>query len=309
MAGKLASLRPYTIVSNDVDKTTPVGLTYLTGTVTNEAGVAQTNALVATTDFKHQTTTDSLGQYSIYINEADTAFFVFQTEHEEVVMKFDFESQHHMVVNFRLRPNAAQTIYFKPVIYCYADEPTSINLQMDFKADLTFTYPKYPKTGWNVTTTDKGTLIENGKEYPYLFWEAENDHPLFKRDYFMTMTQVKTDTIVTYFERCLSAMGFNEKEKTDFITFWGPKVSATPYALVHFMTTKAYGETIAELNCTPKPETLIRTYLLFTPLNEPIPGYLYYPESFKKTERKGLTVVEWGGSIVAIDSKHRIELR
>lgn len=56
-------------------------------------------------------------------------------------------------------------------------------------------------------------------------------------------------------------------------------------------------EEIAELNVEPEPETVIRVYLVFTPLDEEV----YIPEKQQlqmptPVERTGFTVVEWGGS-------------
>ena len=54
---------------------------------------------------------------------------------------------------------------------------------------------------------------------------------------------------------------------------------------------------MASLNVSPVPDTVIRVYMVFMPLNEevqiPEEQQLVWPSS---VERTGFTVVEWGGS-------------
>ena len=56
---------------------------------------------------------------------------------------------------------------------------------------------------------------------------------------------------------------------------------------------------MAELNVSPAPDTMIRVYMVFTPLDEEVQieeGHeLPMPEGVVRT---GYTVVEWGGSEV-----------
>jgi hypothetical protein len=56
---------------------------------------------------------------------------------------------------------------------------------------------------------------------------------------------------------------------------------------------------LAELKITPTPETIIRVMMMTQPLSYKIPCSLQDLTSLKKT-RKGFTVVEWGGSVVAM---------
>jgi len=48
-----------------------------------------------------------------------------------------------------------------------------------------------------------------------------------------------------------------------------------------------------ELNVTPKPDSLIRVFLIIKKIDEPIN---IKEQKLVANERKGLTVVEWGGS-------------
>ncbi len=49
---------------------------------------------------------------------------------------------------------------------------------------------------------------------------------------------------------------------------------------------------LAPLTITPKPDTIIRLLMDFKPLQKPISVEGY---NIKTPERKGFTVVEWGG--------------
>ena len=53
----------------------------------------------------------------------------------------------------------------KPVIYLYNNEKIDASLQLKYKGDLTFTYPRYDK-GWTVSVDQNG-ILSNGKTYPY----------------------------------------------------------------------------------------------------------------------------------------------
>jgi len=65
------------------------------------------------------------------------------------------------------------------------------------------------------------------------------------------------------------------------------------YNLIHF-SSRQYEE-MAKLNISPKPETIIRVMMVFQPLEIPIDIPQQNLFDLRK-ERKGFTVVEWGGS-------------
>ena len=66
----------------------------------------------------------------------------------------------------------------------------------------------------------------------------------------------------------MNILGLNEKEKTDFITFWLPVLLRNKLNLCSFQTEKFF-ENI-ELNVTPKPDTMIRIFLVIKKLDNPI---------------------------------------
>ena len=52
-------------------------------------------------------------------------------------------------------------------------------------------------------------------------------------------------------------------------------------------------ENLAKLDICPKPESLLRVFMVFKPLDKPI---TIDAPSVKPFVRKGFTVVEWGGT-------------
>lgn len=177
----------------------------------------------------------------------------------------------------------------KPVIYLYPTQEQVINVKVDFKGKLTHTYPKYnPSTGWNVQAQPDGMLTDlaNGKSYSYLFWEGESAYEYNLNEGFV----VKSEETADFLDEKLELLGLNRKEATDFVSYWLPELEKNPYNLIHF-STKEYSQN-APLQITPTPETLIRIFMVYKPLDElmEIPT-----QKLVKANRKGYTIVEWGG--------------
>jgi len=63
------------------------------------------------------------------------------------------------------------------------------------------------------------------------------------------------------------------------------------YSLIHFAG-KEYTDT-APLNITPKPDSMLRVFMEYKPLDEKI---AIPPQKITPFERKGFAVVEWGGT-------------
>lgn len=180
----------------------------------------------------------------------------------------------------------------KPIIYLYPEKETKISVQLNFDGQLTHTYPKY-KHGWHVSASPDGTLQDgNGKEYYALYWEGHEHTPLS----IPNGTVLKGEETIAFLEEELPKMGLNAKETNEFIIYWMPHLENNPYNLIHFSST-AYTD-MAQLAITPKPETLIRVMMVFQPLDTPVE---IEPQNLSELykERKGFTVVEWGGRKLA----------
>jgi hypothetical protein len=183
----------------------------------------------------------------------------------------------------------------KPIIYLYPEVETAISVSLDFDGRLTHTYPAYHH-GWEVTASTDGTLKdENGKEYYALYWEGKETTPLT----IPNGTVLKGNETVVFLEEELPKMGLNAREANEFIIYWLPFLENNPYNLIHFASAE-YTD-MAQLNITPQPETMIRVMMVFQPLDHAVE---IEPQNLSELymERKGFTVVEWGGRLIRVES-------
>jgi hypothetical protein len=180
-------------------------------------------------------------------------------------------------------------VHKKPVIYLYPKETMDISVQLNLKnSKFTTIYPKFNDDNtWNVRAKPNGDILMNGKTYPYLFWEAESYNSQNTNEGFV----VSEENAEEFLEEKLNILGLNEKEKTDFITFWLPVLLKNKLSLCSFQTEKFFEN--MELNVTPKPDSMIRIFLSIKKLEAPIN---VKEQKLVSVERKGYTVVEWGGS-------------
>lgn len=174
----------------------------------------------------------------------------------------------------------------KPVIYLYPEETTQVEVALDYDGQLAHTYPSYGD-GWQVTAQPDGTLTdETGREYYCLFWEGEGR---WEYDFSQGFCVAGTDT-AAFLEDALSQMGLTDQEAQEFIIYWLPKMEGNPYNLIAFQG-EAYTDH-ARLTVTPEPDTLLRVFMAWKPVEAPveIPA-----QELTAPERTGFTVVEWGG--------------
>lgn len=177
----------------------------------------------------------------------------------------------------------------KPVIYLYPEETTEVEVKLDYEGELICTYPDY-QNGWKVTAEPDGSLTDaEGKKYSYLFWEGSADTEYdFSKGYV-----VKGSDTAAFLETKLAELGLNAKEANEFIVYWLPRMQDNPYNLITFQT-DAYTDT-AELHITPEPDSVLRVFMAYKVLNQPIE---IEEPTIVPFERTGFTVIEWGGSEV-----------
>lgn len=179
----------------------------------------------------------------------------------------------------------------KPVIYLYPEEATEVSVRLEYNGHLTCTYPEY-MGGWNVIAYPDGKIVNQAdhKEYSYLFWEGDD-----RIEYDMSKGfVVKGEDTADFFREKLEYMGLAPSEYNEFIVYWLPKMQDNPYNLITFQG-ESYTEN-AKLMITPEPDSILRVFMAYQPLDRPVlvEEPLLYP-----FERKGFTVVEWGGTMVA----------
>ena len=96
-----------------------------------------------------------------------------------------------------------------------------------------------------------------------------------------------------FLEDALRQLGLSDKEADDFITYWLPEMEKNKYNVITFQTS-AY-EDVASLNIAPKPDTVIRVNMLWYSSDIQISIRPQELTTLNPSERKGFTVVEWGG--------------
>ncbi|WP_312644379.1 hypothetical protein [Hydrogenoanaerobacterium sp.] len=176
----------------------------------------------------------------------------------------------------------------KPVIYLYPTVKTDVSVKLNFGGKLWYTYPAY-NNGWNVTAYPDGRLINKADEteHYYLFWDGDSDTEWRLDEGFC----VKGTELEGFLREKLAYMGLTPREYNDFITFWVPKLQGNKYNLITFATTQY--EQLAPLTISPKPDSVLRVHMVYKALDQKVS----IPEQrLSAFERKGFTVVEWGGS-------------
>ena len=187
------------------------------------------------------------------------------------------------------------TIYFevvpaKPVIYLYPEEETDVHVELDLaEADLHTTYPRY-NNGWDVTAYPDGSLLNRADDthHKYLFWDALNCRTRFEFSKGFCIAGSDTES---FLKEKLTYMGLTEEEMNEFIIYWLPLMEHNKYNLISFQG-DVYTDS-AKLNITPVPDSMLRVFMAYVPLEEAVK---IEPQQLETFERKGFTVVEWGGS-------------
>ena len=180
-------------------------------------------------------------------------------------------------------------VCYKPVIYLYPEKETEVNVKLSLDGRLTCTYPLY-NGGWNVTALPDGTLTDaNGQVYNYLYWEGET----FTEYDFSKGFCVKGEDTAKFLETALEKLGLNRREANEFIVFWLPLMQENKYNVISFQT-DVYTES-AKLDVNPSPDTTIRVFMAYKASDEFVE---IEKQNLTTPERRGFTVVEWGGTVV-----------
>lgn len=180
---------------------------------------------------------------------------------------------------------------YKPVIYLYPEKEQNISVKLNLRGRFTFTYPPY-NDGWNVKARPDGTIInsEDGREYSYLFWEGDIWPVGFD---FSKGFSVKGQDTIKFLQGILAEIGLTPEESNEFIVYWAPRLQNNKYNLITFAG-KEYEEA-APLAINPPPDSILRIFMAYKPLEEPVE---VEAQEIKHFVRKGFTVVEWGGTEV-----------
>ncbi len=180
----------------------------------------------------------------------------------------------------------------KPAIYLYPSEKIEIIVKHDFKGRILNTYPKYNEN-WTVIAEPSGKLFntKDNRFYSYLFWDGEysfhSEHYNYNSGFY-----VERENTIEFLQSKLEYIGLNETEINDFIIFWLPELNQNQINFIHFGINDNIDNS-SFLNISPKPETEIRVFMEF---QEYLNTKKLPEQILPKIERKGFTLVEWGGA-------------
>lgn len=236
---------------------------------------------------------DKNGVYTRSLNPGKyKLYFLVDGCNEVMSDSIEVKSQERLEASIYFQKTDEMIIVFKPVIYVYPEKETNVNIKLNVNGNLGFTYPLYNE-GWNFTATPDGNITLNNKQYSYLFWESEMPkYAIDKKD--QTGFLVSTDTLLTFLENSLSQMGFNSKESADFITFWYPRMMVNEKNYVKFLFNESC-DAYAELKISPKPDNIFRVGMVWT---EATTDFVPEVQKILSVNRKGFTVIEWGGMVM-----------
>ncbi len=190
----------------------------------------------------------------------------------------------------------------KPVIYLYPEtDDTYVSVSIGIQDEVkSVTYPKAEKADngfvWNVIADEDGSLrTAEGREYSYLFWEAEDNTAY---DMSKGFCVAGADT-AEFLEETLGKIGLTTKERDDFITYWLPRMIGNEYNIISFKGmdpddeyNKNYPLTITDAEGNTA-ESVLRIMMAWKAADEKTE---LEAQEIKGFERNGFTVVEWGGT-------------
>lgn len=176
----------------------------------------------------------------------------------------------------------------KPMIYIYPTNDIDLKIKLINDDKLTHTYPKYVNE-WYVHVTKDSTIFDykTKRNYYALYWEGIDNSIIDMNEGFV----VKGKQTSIFLENKLSYLGLNDREINEFIVYWISKMENNNYNFIRFRTLKEINKYMP-LEFSEKPDTLIRVIMDFKPLNKKIN---VKEQKLEKMQRKGFTIVEWGG--------------
>lgn len=191
--------------------------------------------------------------------------------------------------------NGETVCALKPIIYLYPKQKENIIVQLNYNGKIIADYPTFNENlkGWYVTAYPDGKIINyaDNQEYSYLFWEGE-----FKEKINWDLSKgfiVRGKDTKKFLQKALSQMGLLPKEYNEFIVYWYPLMQNNKYNLIHFAD-REYTNNV-QLKIIPKPDSILRVFMVYKSLEKPIE---IEEQKIRSFERKGFTVIEWGGTKV-----------
>lgn len=299
------SMPPYVVEKDEFDASIPEGEYILEGKVLDIHTNTYVNNVNIEVENVGRFSLDKSGAFKLTLPaKVKIVSFSKSGFYESYFENYEVKSQHRIkvviYVNSSLRKNQIQVE--KPIVYAYNATNLDLSITLKSVGKLQFVYPAFSdSTNWNMTLKNNQFVDKKGNSYPYLFWDSkqediqyliEQDHHAAYRPYGEV---VKRENVVPYLDSVLTYLGFNDTEKTDFITYWGPRLIKKEYAFIQFQTQDECNE-YAQYEISPKPDHFNRLFLFFDHLDKVPWNVDFVKQDLKPFSRSGFHMLEWGGS-------------
>lgn len=237
---------------------------------------------------------DESGRFQYHVEPGTYEFQIYANEnfYEIKSQKVEIKPGHVMMVQLRFIENwnrGTQIEVDKPVIYFHTSEAREFELSVEPAAPFSFVYPEM-KDAWKGIAQPNGDISMNGVNYPYLFWESKQEYR-FKSE--GNGYKVEKDEVISFLTQKLTELGLNQNEQTDFITYWGPKLTENGTSFVQFSIDERCDQ-FATMNCVPAPQSVRRVYIQLTEWSPYFEAFLNDQE-FTAPAENDWSIVEWGG--------------
>lgn len=182
----------------------------------------------------------------------------------------------------------------KPVVYLYPTQVTDVTVAVHVDGEMLTEYPKSTGGKWTITASPDGELFDRATErrYPYLFWEATRANKVAVDP--ARAACVSDEDAARFLEDVAAKFALNDKERTDFVSYWLPALERNPLSMVQVLADDEYARW-AELDVRPTPDTMIRLFMVFQRVDRR-PALMPTTLDLAPRARAGFTVVEWGGT-------------
>lgn len=224
--------------------------------------------------------------------EADSTETVFAFSHDRSKLGIVGVCSDVTIIDFGVPSPPRPIAVRKPVVYLYPEVATRVHVRLELEGgELVAHYPKMHDDGWAVLASPDGELVDeaSGRHHRYLFWEATRAGWELDPNHAHC---VPGDAAAAFMERVCERYALTDAECGDFVTYWLPALARNPYNVIELVDEGTYAA-YARLHVTPTPDTVIRPFMIFRRSETPVDvGAPALPQR----ERKGFTVVEWGGA-------------
>jgi hypothetical protein len=228
------------------------------------------------------TTTDAQGRFQFTDGALGTWQLEVQCNEWEYPLPSNFEILNTAETDYRDLFVMVDMSADAPNLYLYPEETTTVTVDLGFPmgGEVTLSEPPY-EDGWTVSVDPDGT-IEG--EFPYLFYEARLPHHVQRERGWL----LAADDLEYGFSDLLAQYGYMGREITDFLDFWLPLMTDSPWYAIYPMA----ADELVTLSIDPAPERLRRLWLFMEPLTAPMT--IDPPDLPPPLSRDGFTAVEWG---------------